>query len=63
MFWIRNKVFAKSVIAKVHRGTPVFDMLAEFGRFLGGFNFAFAEALRSQFISNAPIAIQNRGGS
>ena len=42
VFSIRHKIFAKLVVAKEHRDTPVFDILAESGRFLGGFNFAFA---------------------
>lgn len=41
-FSIRNKIFAKILVPKEHRDTPVFDILAESGRFLGGFNFAFA---------------------
>lgn len=42
VFAIRNKVFAKLLVPKEHRDTPVFEILAESGRFLGGFNFAFA---------------------
>ena len=42
VFSIRNKIFAKLVVPKEHRDTPVFEILAESGRFLGGFNFAFA---------------------
>jgi hypothetical protein len=42
LFSIRNKVFAKLMVPKEHRDTPVFAILAESGRFLGGFNFAFA---------------------
>ena len=42
VFAIRNKVFAKLIVPKEHRDTPVFEILAESGRFLGGFNFAFA---------------------
>ncbi|MEM7512755.1 MAG: hypothetical protein AAF388_17620 [Bacteroidota bacterium] len=40
-FWIRNKVFAKTLVSREERATPVFDMLAESGKFVGGFNFAF----------------------
>ncbi|MEM6765978.1 MAG: hypothetical protein AAF655_13665 [Bacteroidota bacterium] len=40
-FWIRNKVFAKTLVPREERDTPVFDMLAESGKFVGGFNFAF----------------------
>lgn len=42
VFSIRNKIFAKLVVPKEQRDTPVFNILAESGRFLGGFNFAFA---------------------
>ncbi len=42
VFSIRNKIFAKLLVPRKHRNTPVFDILAESGRFLGGFNFAFA---------------------
>ena len=42
VFSIRNKIFAKLVVPREHRDTPVFEILAESGRFLGGFNFAFA---------------------
>ena len=41
VFSIRNKVFAKLLVPRELRDTPVFDVLAESGRFLGGFNFAF----------------------
>ena len=42
VFSIRNKIFAKLLVPREHRDTPVFEILAESGRFLGGFNFAFA---------------------
>lgn len=42
VFSIRNKVFAKLLVPRDQRETPVFDILAESGRFLGGFNLAFA---------------------
>ncbi len=42
VFSIRHRIFAKLVIPKEQRNTPVFDVLAESGRFLGGFNLAFA---------------------
>ncbi|GAA3921200.1 hypothetical protein [Litoribacillus peritrichatus] len=42
VFSIRNKIFAKLVVPRAHRDTPVFKILAESGRFLGGFNLAFA---------------------
>ncbi len=41
VFSIRNKIFAKLVVPREQRDTPVFNILAESGRFLGGFNFAF----------------------
>lgn len=41
LFALRNKIFAKILVPREHRETPVFDMLAESGKFLGGFNFAF----------------------
>lgn len=34
-------VFAKTLVPKEHRDSPVFDMFVETGKFLGGFNFAF----------------------
>lgn len=40
-FSIRNKIFAKIVVPREQRDTPVFEILAESGRFLGGFNLAF----------------------
>ncbi|WP_299464315.1 hypothetical protein [uncultured Microscilla sp.] len=40
-FSIRHKVFAKLVVPRKDRDTPVFSILAESGRFLGGFNLAF----------------------
>ena len=42
VFSLRPKIFAKVVIPKEQRNTPVFDVLIHSGRFLGGFNFAFA---------------------
>lgn len=41
MFYIRRKVFAKIIVPKEARNTPVFQTLVETGRFMGGFNFAF----------------------
>ncbi|MEM9531654.1 MAG: hypothetical protein AAGA23_12100 [Pseudomonadota bacterium] len=40
LFALRGKVFAKTLIPKPHRDTPAFNVLAESGKFLGGFNFA-----------------------
>jgi hypothetical protein len=42
VFSIRNKIFAKLLVPREHRDTLVFDILAESGRFIGGFNLAFA---------------------
>lgn len=41
LFALRSKVFAKVLVPKAHRDTPVFDALAATGPFLGGFNLAF----------------------
>ncbi|NRB49565.1 MAG: hypothetical protein HRU41_17935 [Saprospiraceae bacterium] len=41
LFALRGKIFGKILVPKAHRDTPVFDMLVETGKFLGGFNFAF----------------------
>lgn len=42
VFSIRNKIFAKLLVPREQRDTPVFQVLAESGRFIGGFNLAFA---------------------
>jgi hypothetical protein len=42
VFSLRPKIFAKVVIPREQRDTPVYDVLIHSGRFLGGFNFAFA---------------------
>jgi hypothetical protein len=42
VFSIRNNIFAKLLVPREQRDTPVFGILAESGRFLGGFNLAFA---------------------
>ena len=89
LFALRSKIFAKILVPREHRESPVFDILVETGKFLGGFNFAFcvlnvlilinpsvfpeenqriilctvfAIAHGSQFISNVPIALDNRKG-
>ena len=41
LFAIRNQVFAKILVPREGRETPVFDTLAATGPFLGGFNLAF----------------------
>ena len=89
VFALCSKIFAKTLVPREHRESPVFDMFVETGKFLGGFNFAFsalnvlvlinpsvfpegnqriilcvvfALAHGSQFISNVPIALDNRKG-
>lgn len=89
LFAFRRKIFAKILVPREHRETPVFETLAATGPFLGGFNFAFcalnvlilinpsvfpegdqrvilcivfALAHGSQFVSNVPIALDNRKG-
>ena len=41
LFSIRSRVFAKVVVEREHRDTPVLETLIMSGKFLGGFNFAF----------------------
>jgi hypothetical protein len=41
LFSIRSHIFAKIIVPKEHRDTPVMDILIASGKFLGGFNFAF----------------------
>lgn len=41
LFALRNSIFAKILVSRDHRQTPVFDILQATGPFLGGFNFAF----------------------
>ena len=41
-FHIRKKIFAKVLVPREQRDTPVFKILTETGPFLGGFNLAFA---------------------
>ena len=42
VFSIRSRIFAKVVVPREHRDTPVFETLIASGKFLGGFNLAFA---------------------
>lgn len=42
VFAIRSRVFAKLVVPKEHRDTPVLETLVMSGKFLGGFNLAFS---------------------
>ena len=41
-FHIRREIFAKVLVPREHRDTPVFEILTETGPFLGGFNLAFS---------------------
>ena len=52
LFALRNKIFAKILVPREHRETPVFATLAATGPFLGGFNLAFC-ALSLLFLINA----------
>jgi hypothetical protein len=51
VFSIRSRIFAKMVVPKEHRDTPVFEILILSGKFLGGFNLAFV-ALNILLLSN-----------
>jgi len=42
LFHVRRKIFAKVLVPREHRDTPVFGILIETGKFLGGFNLAFS---------------------
>jgi hypothetical protein len=42
VFHVRRKIFAKIIVPKEHRDTPVFETLIATGPFLGGFNLAFS---------------------
>jgi len=42
VFHVRGEIFAKIVVPKEDRDTPVFQVLVKSGKFLGGFNFALA---------------------
>jgi len=54
LFAVRNRVFAKILVPKEHRETPVFETLAATGLFLGGFNLAFC-VLSLLFLINASV--------
>ena len=54
LFALRNKVFAKILVPREHRETPVFPILAATGPFLGGFNFAFC-ALSLLFLIDTSV--------
>lgn len=63
LFWLRGKIFAKVVVPKDERDTPVYPMLIRSGSFVGGFNLAFLIlnvlllANLSEFTSNTQWAI------
>ena len=40
-FQIHGRIFAKIVVPKEHRDTPVFETLILSGKFVAGFNLAF----------------------
>ncbi len=40
-FDVRGRIFAKIVVPKEHRDTPVMETLVLSGKFVAGFNFAF----------------------
>ena len=42
LFSLRSRIFAKVLVAPEHRDTPVLETLVMSGKFLGGFNLAFA---------------------
>ncbi|WP_444944224.1 hypothetical protein ACJJIK_03555 [Microbulbifer sp. ZKSA006] len=42
VFSLRNHIFAKLLVPREQRDTPVFAILAESGKFLGGFNLSLA---------------------
>ena len=42
VFHIRREIFAKIIVPKEHRDTPVFQTLIATGPFLGGFNLALS---------------------
>ena len=41
VFHLRGEIFAKKVVDREHRGTPVFLTLIQSGKFVAGFNLAF----------------------
>ena len=41
VFYIRRRIFAKLIVPREERDTPVFETVVASGRFMGGFNFAF----------------------
>lgn len=54
LFALRNTAFAKILVPREHRDTPVFGVLAATGPFLGGFNLAFC-ALNLLVLINTSI--------
>ena len=62
LFAMRSIVFAKILVPREHRETPVFGMLTATGKFMGGFNLAFcALSLLLLFFSSAFPADEARG--
>ncbi|WP_299773918.1 hypothetical protein [uncultured Pseudoteredinibacter sp.] len=53
-FDIRGRIFAKIVVPKEHRDTPVMETLIMSGKFVGGFNLAFM-ALNLLLIFNTEL--------
>ena len=41
LFALRSKIFAKTLVPREHRNSPIFEMFVQSGKFLGGFNLAF----------------------
>ena len=41
VFYIRRRIFAKLIVPREERDTPVFETVVASGRFMGGFNLAF----------------------
>ncbi|MEM7432514.1 MAG: hypothetical protein AAF351_11345 [Pseudomonadota bacterium] len=58
LFWMRGRIFAKIVVPREHRDTPVLETLILSGRFLGGFNLAFA-ALNAMLLFNQSLYPEN----
>ena len=54
MFALRSTIFAKILVPREQRETPVFETLIATGPFLGGFNFAFC-ALSLLFLFNTGV--------
>lgn len=57
-FGPRGEIFARSLVAREHRDTPVFSLFIHTGNFMGGFNFAFA-ALNALLLFNTNVFDQD----